>query len=821
MRKFFLLLILAIFLISPFSQISSVKAQEKSVKIIKAGVFPLYPLNFVNKDGQAEGLFPDVLREIFKNSEYKLEFVYGTWAQCLERLEKGEIDLISSIAKTPERMQHLKYSQHPVAEIWGQVFIKQDSHVHSIKDLEGKKVGILSRDVCGYNFIKTINAVGVKCDLIYFSKQTDIFDAIKNGEIMAGVSPQLFGLNNASKYNLIPSFIQFLPEPLFFATKRGKNENLLDFINEKIKNWGKSENSFLHQKTRFWLQGIRFEKITPSWVWLTSVIFIFLVVFFLISNWFLKQIVQKQTKELRQKENQYRELVESANTIILTVNKAGKILYMNKFGLKFFGYTKDELVGKNVINTIVPAKDRSGYDLEKQISKILENPDNFPIYENENICKDGTTLYVQWSNKAMFDEEGKFKELLTIGIDITRQKQLEKELFQNQKLEAMGTLAGGVAHDFNNILSVIFGYIELAKFNLDDPEEINKNLDEILSAAKRARDLVRHILTFSRKGKSQKQTLRISIIAKEVMQMIRSTIPSTIEIKQSVVSNSLVYADPTQIHQILMNLCTNAYHSMEKSSGILGVSLKDVSLTKEELDLLAPNLRISAGKYIQIEVSDTGTGIEPETINKIFEPYFTTKELGKGTGLGLAVVHGIISDHNGFIKVYSIPDKGTTFHVFLPIANGGEAIEDSYEITSLNKGNREKILIIDDEKQIVEILSSILIKNGYEVFGFSNPKTAFESFKRAPKSFDLVISDMTMPFLNGLELTKEIRNLRPEIPIIICSGFNELLKKEKFEELGIVAFLQKPIEVVKLLNSINEALKQKEKQDSIIPQSLV
>jgi len=365
-------------------------------------------------------------------------------------------------------------------------------------------------------------------------------------------------------------------------------------------------------------------------------------------------------------------------------------------------------------------------------------------------------------------------------------------------MEAIGTLAGGIAHDFNNILSGIFGYTQMAGMNLNDPVKIKKNLDQVTKGAQRAAELVQQILTISRQVDYKKNLLKLNVIVKEAVKFLHSSIPTTIEIIEKISSRAIVLADPTQVYQVVMNLCTNAYHSMSDTGGTLTVELSDVDIPPQDP---------WSGKYVKLEVRDTGHGMNKETLEKIFDPYFTTKQPDKGTGLGLAVVDGIVKKHNGFIKAFSELGHGSKFQVFLPRIEKGDttAVIPEKQQADLNTGT-EKIMLVDDEENILDTTKSILEKYGYKITVFKEGLSAFQTFAKDPNYFDLVITDMSMPNMAGDRLSAELIKIRPDIPILLCTGFSETISEEKALSLGIKGFLLKPIVMKDLAQKIREVL---------------
>jgi PAS domain S-box-containing protein len=386
--------------------------------------------------------------------------------------------------------------------------------------------------------------------------------------------------------------------------------------------------------------------------------------------------------------------------------------------------------------------------------------------------------------------------------DLTEYKQLEDKLLQSYKMEAIGTLAGGIAHDFNNILAAVIGYSDLA-LTMTENENVRNTLFKVRKAADRATELVKQILTFSRQTDQEVKPLLIKLVVKEALKLIRASIPSSIHIEQSLTSDSYVTADPTQIHQIIMNLCTNASYAMKNDGGTLEVTLDDVQIEEDDI---ADQPGFSApGRYVRLSVSDNGTGIPPEILDRIFDPFFTTKPKNEGTGMGLSMIHGIIKSYKGDISVYSRVGKGTAVRVFIPSIKrvGKESL--SNDMTPVPTGT-ERVLFVDDESALVEIGERMLTRLGYQVTGRTSSVDALKLFCEKPHAFDLVITDLTMPNITGDKLAQELLSLRADIPIIMVTGFSEEMKEKEMKRMGITRVILKPIVTRDIAIAIRDVL---------------
>ncbi|XOF32198.1 MAG: MASE3 domain-containing protein [Candidatus Electrothrix sp. YB6] len=522
---------------------------------------------------------------------------------------------------------------------------------------------------------------------------------------------------------------------------------------------------------------------------------------------------REMEKALTRSEFKYRSLFNDAPDMIHIIDDEQRIISVNPVELRTLGYGKEEIVGSPLLTLIHPDWQKSTAQTLEQIFAAGECVKN---YETVLLSKSGEQIDVEVSAVPQL-EQGRVVSVRAIMRNITERKKEEKEkrnlelqLRQARKMEAIGTLAGGIAHDFNNILGPIFGYTELALDILPAEDRASLWLREVLRASHRARELVRQILTISRKTDQEVQPLRIQFIIKEALKLLRSSLPSSIEIRQNIDPDcAAVMADPTRIHQVIMNLCTNAYHAMRETGGVLDVTLQPV-----EFELYEDNqnhnrnsrMRLQPGRYLQLCVSDTGCGIPMELLEKIFEPYFTTRGQGEGTGLGLALVQSIILDLGGDITVCSEPGKGTVFDICLPVCTAGRKPAQITEDSSRFPQGNERILVVDDDRELGRMSKNVLESLGYQVIVYTDSSSALAAFQQEPDFFDLILTDMTMPRMTGDKLSGKILALRPDMPIIICTGFSELMDERKARDIGARAFIMKPFTKKELACSVRQVL---------------
>ena len=891
---------------------------------LRVAVFPLPPLNFIDSDGTAQGLFPDLVRALVEEDNWSVEFVPLTWGEAMQALQDEQIDLITTVAFTQERTKSMDFSKEAITDIWGQIFTAAGSGVQNMKDLDQKRVGTMARGVNGQNFIQVSNNLGVDPIIIEYKTHAEIFAAVQSGVILAGVAPQHYGLRHASDYGLVSTSIMFSPFSVYFAAKKDRNKALLAHIDEHFRKWKADSESVYYKRLDYWMGGVNESADVSRWlIWIvilgsaTSVVLIVL-------NRYLNYQMNVRTHEIERKEKQYRDLVESANSVILRVNPSGQLTFINRYGIDLFGYSSEELLGSQLTENLLPEIRYPGEDLESSMKLIMANNKIYKLLENRIHCKGGHYLNMQWSNKTIYNNEGKPQEVLAIGTDITDKKiaeaeisrshilinamldgipdallavdtsdrivsvnqsfisilgweqdeiigdnpsilfadtpdftrqewisplkadiqsphiqqyrrkngetfpgetisvalfdddgeqmgyislitdvtekqSLEEQVRQSQKLEALGIMVGGIAHDFNNILQSIMLSGETAlSFSRETPE-IETSIKEILKDSQRAKRLIQQVLTFGRKTEVKLEPVYIQNVIREALDFERANFPRTIEIIEAVDQNSpAVLCDEIQMHQAIINICNNAMHAIGNNKGHLKVELKPMG---DDTPTSITKALSTSRSYVELHISDSGCGMDEEILTKIFDPFFSTKGVGEGTGLGLSVVHSIMKNIEAPMNVKSQPGSGTTFSLWLPttdqIPMGRDEIESKQE-TKMS----QPVLVVDDEVSIRNALSRILVKRGFTVDIAENGVMALELFNQNPDKYGLILTDLNMPKMTGVALAQAIRGFGSKVPIVLSSGDLSVEEMTDYKAKGINGFIQKPWSVEGLLSYI-------------------
>lgn len=517
----------------------------------------------------------------------------------------------------------------------------------------------------------------------------------------------------------------------------------------------------------------------------------------------MSQDLTELYNQLKASEERYRELVENANSIILRWNQEGIITFFNEYAQKFFGFSAEEIIGQHVVGTIVPEDESTGRDLRPLMEDICRNPENYALNVNENIKKNGERCWISWTNKVLLNEKGEPVGALSIGSDITKQRQLETELQQAQKMQAIGQLAGGISHDFNNLIHAIIGYAEIIG-EVSQQSAVTEQARLIVNTATSAANLTHQLMTFARKGNVQLKHCNLLSLVEDTATILRHTFPRNIRlIHQTRTEDAWFQGDATQMKNALLNMALNARDAMPEG-GVFKMEVDEITTTNEST---IGEFRMPAGRFLRLRIEDTGQGMTEDVAQHIFEPFFTTKDMtrGAGLGMGLATTYGTMHLHKGAISCISAPGKGTLFELLLPAC---AAPTSSTFNAPIRKCAPVSMLVVDDEDMVLMYSRQLFSLHGHQVATSNHPFKALEYFREHWQSLDLVILDMLMPDMDGHALFLEMKKIHPEVTAIIASGYSNNQRVSAALDSGIRGYVQKPFtyevleaELAKLQNS--------------------
>lgn len=926
---------------------------QAAPRIVRVGHTDNPPLSFRDAEGKVHGLYNDILEYVAQREDWRLEYRHCLWSDCLEKLDKGELDLLTEIAFSKERSDRFHFTAETLFSNWGVVVSRTAVDLGSILGLEGKTVASLSGGIHGTYLMDQVRRFGIVCRIIDADSYGAVLEMVREGQADFGVVSRLFARRMGARRGLKATPVIFNPVEVRYASPGSSDRRLVTAIDIHLAELKRQGDSLYHRSLAKWIPG-EGKKGVPVWVKYAAAVSAALLLVSVAVNLLLRVMVGRRTSELmeknaaltqeskvrlqteealresgkslrslmadspvptvvnslstkefryankaychmrgheletvvgrtlgdvgldfgldpgwftemesvlrkegrldgvecerrleggelqtllassriitldgeicaitsliditdrkraeealRESEIRYREIFESVGDALVVTDLGGNIIDVNGAACRLYGYAREEMLGLAVRCLV---SEPYHPQLERDLLVAGEGQSFFG--ESVEVCKDGALLDVELKVSRL-QMQGK-SCMLSVVRDVTERKRAEAELkkmelklVQGQKMEAIGTLSGGIAHDFNNILAGIIGYAELAKGMVGNGEEkLARHVSRILEAAARARDLVRQILAFSRRDDTSLASFSAGRVVKEALELLRATLPKNIEIHEQLHSGpDKVMGDVSQIHQVVMNLCTNAWHAMGEAGGTLTVQLESERLASP---LSVYDTTLPPGDYHRLTVADSGKGMDAETIRRIFEPYFTTKEKGAGTGLGLSVTLGIVKNHGGAITVRSSPAAGTEFTVLLPLIPG-EAAEGTV-LPAPVVGGDERILLLEDEALFLEIAHEHLAGLGYRVTAESDSQRALARFREAPERFDLVITDQSMPKMTGVEVATAIGGIRQQTPVLLCTGFSEVLGDKTAEELGIAGFVMKPVTRRDLATAVRKVLDEK------------
>ncbi len=908
-------------LAAPPSHASSIK----KIKVVSDDNYP--PYIFRNADGRLQGILVDEWRLWETETGINVTLVGMDWGKALQFMADGKADVIDTLFYTKKRAQLYDFSP-PYADIEVPIFFSKNiGPITGVEELHGFVVGVKAGDAC----IDVLKEHGITTLKRYPDYESIVKAAAENRLKVFCIDkpPGLYylykmGIENKFRYS-VPLYTGHFHR----AVRKGR-QNLLRIVDSGFADIPPAAYKKIRKK---WMgASIPFNPRYLDYIFLIIAISAALGGILLLWNYLLRRKVAQKTEQLKQtlvalqeNEKKYRELVENANSIILRLDTSGNITFFNEYARTFFGYENEEILGRNVLDTIVPEIDSSGRNLKEAIGKIFEDPDSYIHNINENIRKNGERVWIAWNNKPVYDADNTLVGMLCIGNDITERRKteaererlasaiaqadesviitdgrgriqyvnpafealtgytreeaventpgilksdmhdadfyrslweaitsgetwkgrfinrkkdgshytvdatitpmrddagnivnyiavqrdvtealkLEAQLLQARKMESVGRLAGGVAHDFNNMLSVILGYSELALARIDADNPIYKNLKEIHDTARRSADLTRQLLAFSRKQIIAPQVIDINEQVKNMEHLLRRAIGEDIDLVFTLSAELWpVHLDPSQVDQVVVNLAVNARDAMP-DGGMLTIETGNVVFDEA---YCKENLGFKPGEYAMLAVSDSGCGMDKETLANVFEPFFTTKKEGRGTGIGLATVYGIVKQNNGFINIYSEPENGTTIRIYFPRYSDVRQIASSELHKAVPVLGNETIALVEDQGKVRDMTRTMLEELGYKVLTAAGPEQALRLCEKHEGKIHLLFTDVVMPNMNGRELAGKIRRLRPDIKILYTSGYTaNAIAHHGVLETG-VHFIQKPFSTEDLSAKIRETL---------------
>ena len=740
------------------------------------------PFEFVDDQGRPAGFNIDLLRALAEVMGLELDIRPGPWNSVRKAIEDGRLDMVSGMYYSPERDKLVDFSV-PFIIVYESMFVREHSALSSLTDLKNREIIVQSGDIM-HDYALANKLAG---RIVTVNNTIDGLRLLASGKHDGALLPKLQGQYLLKKYHIThlrAAGPAILAQEYCFAVRNG-NKNLAAILDQGLsilKTSGRYKE--IRRKWFGVLERGNFEALYKIVVVIFSSLLLLLAVSWL-WNWSLRRHVRRKTRELadelaahertlctlKDREAHLRALVESSSDAILVLDKQLCMTDCNPAFINLLGYGRKEITGHSFA-LILPEDENIGLLERTAFSDIAQM--GFRRDERQYKNKKGGLVPMEITVSEKILPDGRLEGYVAIMRDISKRRHAEEEklrlegqLGQVHKMEAIGTLAAGIAHDFNNILSSIIGYTVLSRRTLPADSQARQDLDEVLEAANRAKGLVRQILTYSRQAEQERRPEKLTALIEDSLRLIRASLPATIEIiKDFQVKDDLVLADTTQINQVLINLVTNAAQAMNSGHGRLQIGLHDIELTESEAAAVPTAV---PGHHLELTVTDNGHGMDKAVLNRIFDPFFTTKRRGEGTGMGLSVVHGIVKDHGGFIQVDSQLGTGTSFRVILPRFDG---VCDSTPPPGAIIGGNERILLIDDEERVANAWRRILMSLGYDVTAATHPAEGLRMFRASPEDFDLVLTDLDMPQMNGLELTGKLKQSRPDIPVVLYTGFS-------------------------------------------------
>ena len=784
-------------------------------QVLRVGAFDYEPAIFRNDQGEIEGFYVDLLQEAARREGWELQFVYGSWADGLRRLRSGEVDILTSVAYTDERAEWMDYCSEPLLTVWSEVYVPQDSTINSILELQGKRIAVMAKDYNAREFRRHVASFGIECSYIEVANFDAIFKAIASGRADAGVINSTVGAAHASLHSLKGTGIVFSPFKIYFTAAKGRRTKELTALDGYLKAWKDDHDSIYYTGMEKWLRkSVEVRHVVPPAVIYVSVGLGVLFLTAVVIAWVLRWQVRRATADLRaerellsRSEEKYRLLAENTDVILWEYDAvADRWTYVAPQAQRILGYSSEEWTDLKFWIDHIHPDDRQW---APAYCKTFTSQGRSHEFEYRFLTKEGE---IRWLRDVVSVEtqDGKPVQLRGFMIDITDRRHAEEEsrrlreqLVQSQKIESVGRLAGGVAHDFNNMLGVILGHADLLINTLPPDHALQVGLEEIRKAAQRSADITRQLLAFARKQSIAPKVLDLNDTVESMLNMLRRLIGEGVNVSWRPGSElKSICVDPSQIDQVLANLCVNARDAID---GVGEVVIETDNVCVDQA-YCARHAGSEPGEYVMLAISDDGGGMDKKTLANIFEPFFTTKGPGEGTGLGLATVYGIVKQNGGFIDVVSRPGEGTSFKAYLP-QHAAEP-EPSCRTGAAEQivGGSETIILVEDEPAILAVTKIMLEQQGYTVLAATIPDRAIELTREHGDEIHLLVTDVVMPEMNGRDLSEILQSMQPSLKTLFMSGYTaDVIAQHGVLDEG-VCFIQKPFAKKDLAIKVREVL---------------
>lgn len=798
---------------------SAIKAEGYDVHVVRVGFFENRPKNYTNESGVRAGFYVAILEEIAKNEGWQLVYVDCVWTECLTMLEQGQLDLLPDVAISPERQARFTFHQEPVLESWAQVYHSPDSPIIGLADIRGHRITMHKGHVQRSHLERLAKGLGYTVDIVEVDSDPQAFALVAAGEADAAVVNEIFGNFHFRQYGLEKSPVVLAPVLLFYAADYGANSELLGAIDRHLQLMKGDPDSLYYNELGKLLQK-PVQALLPAWVMtainvLAVVVFLTLCVIALL-YWHLRSRnteLKMIHEALAESEEKFRIIFMSQSAVKLIVEPGtGRIVEANPAAAVFYGWPLDELRKKRLqdISTSTPEE-----LMDKCCRKLSsKQPGDLCVRFLDAHRTASDVIRDVEVFGSIIQIQGKPSHHYFI-YDITEQKRLEEQYRQAQKMESVGRLAGGIAHDFNNVLGAVVGYAELAMDKVEKTDPVYADLEEIGRAAKRSAGIVRQLLAFARKQHGLPEVVNLNETVSSMVKMLSLTVGEDVTLLW-VPEQQLwpIYIDPSQMEQVITNLCINASDAIHAccERGGTGTIRVETRLASFDADFCDEHPDFLPGDFVLLSVEDDGCGMEKWVREQIYDPFFTTKPEGEGTGLGLSMVYGIVKQAKGFLRVYSEPGKGSTFRIYFPRYVGQVAKRADFGAASdtpavpATAGEQKLVLLVDDDLMMREVVEMQLQKLGYQVLAADTPIEAIRLASEHRKEIVLLVSDVVMPGMNGRDLSRKVREICPDIRVLFMSGYtaDEVVRRDVLD--AGVNFIQKPFSRKDLSDKVQRIL---------------